>query len=393
MFQKIQGSILFVVLCILSGCAKAPEAETENGIQYAYNESDESIKNIIEKDTGDISDVSLEESEDGKRCVCSIGDSGNVMHIDAVIDGVNVKTIAAKTAEPFPDAVNMEEVIDVLFGGEANVIERDLEEKTAEQQNTGGEQAVMRQIETTGQISLDSVDGNMHFTLTSHAGFDYRNDSLLVQYKQIESGGNYFEELDKDISDSYTTDMAKQDLLEIFSYVLNTDIQVVSCTSIYNEVGDGFYEFNFVPVIEELPVAINDREMNTDNIVDVYGRVQIGKDGIAVIEATNLLWRCIDISDGSEADCLGLEKTLEILEEYIKKGEISCSEKITFTKVSLVWLPITDDWTQAELVPTWRFYIPCAELIESGMSDISLTENAATDICINAIDGKIENIQ
>ena len=47
MFQKIRGSILFVVLCILSGCAKAPEAETENGIQYAYNESDESIKNII----------------------------------------------------------------------------------------------------------------------------------------------------------------------------------------------------------------------------------------------------------------------------------------------------------------------------------------------------------
>ena len=392
MFQKIRGSILFVVLCILSGCAKAPEAETENGIQYAYNESDESIQNIIEKDTGDISDVSLEESEDGKKCVCSIGDSGNVMHIDAVIDGVNVKTIAAKTAEPFPDVVNMEGVIDVLFGGEANVIERNPEEETAKQQNTGGEQAVMRQMKTTGQISLDSVDGNLHFIRTAYAGFDYRNDSLLAQYKQIEAG-SCFEGWDKDISDSYTIEMAQKDLREVFSYVLNTDIRIVSCTSLYNEKGDGFYEFHFVPVIEKLPVAINDREMNTDPIVDVYGRVQIGEDGIAVIEAANLLWRCADISNGSEMNCLGPEKALEVLEEYIKKGDITCSEKITFTRVSLVWLPITDDWTQAKFIPVWRFYIPCAELIESGMADIALTENAATDICINAIDGKIENIQ
>lgn len=391
MKKDIRGNILLVaVMCMLSGCAKTPEAEEENGIRYAFNENDESIRNMIENDT---ENVYWKESEEGNKCVCSIGDSGHVMNINAVIDGVNLKTISTETAEPFPDAVNVDKVIDLLFGGKANVIEGKQKEDNTEQQNSGGEPAVMRQMKTTGEIALDSVDGKIHFNLTSHAGFDYRNDSLLVQYKQIEAGGNYFEESDKDISDSYTIAMAKQDLMEIFSYVLNTEIQIVSCTSLYNETGDGFYEFHFVPVIGKLPVAINDREMNTDNIVDVYGRAQIGKDGIAVIEATNLLWNCVNISNESERSCLGLEKALEILEEYIKKGEISCSEKITFTRVSLVWLPITDDWTKAELVPVWRFYIPCAELIESGMSDISLTENAATDICINAINGKIENIQ
>ena len=391
MKKGIRGNILLVAaMCILSGCAKAPEVEEENGIYYALDESDGNIMNIIENDTGN---VSLKESKDGNKCVCSIGDLDNVMNINAVIDGTDLETISTKIAEPFPDAVNLEKVIDILFGGEANVIESNMKEDNAKQQTNDGERAVIRQMKTTGQISLDSVDGNIHFTQTSHAGFDYRNDNLLVQYKQIENGGNYFEEYDKDISNSYTVDMAKQDLLEIFSYILNTEIQVVSCTSIYNEMGDGFYEFNFVPVIEKLPIAINDREMNTDTIVDVYGRVQIGKDGTAAIEATNLLWRCTNGSNESKTNCLSLEKTLEILEEYIKKGEISCSEKITFTRVSLVWLPITENWTEAELVPVWRFYIPCAELIESGMIDISLTENVATDICINAIDGKIENIQ
>ncbi len=391
MKKRFRGDILLIAaMCILSGCAKAPEAEEKNGIHYALNESDESIMNIIENDT---ENVDLKKGVDENKCVCSIGDLDNVMNINAMIDGADLETISISTAEPFPDAVNVEKVIDILFGGEANVIESNLEKDNAEQQGNEGEQADIRQMKSIGQISLNSVNGNIHFTQTSHAGFDYRNDNLLAQYKQIETSGNYFEEFNKDISDSYTIDMAKQNLFEIFSYILNTEIQVVSCTSIYNEMGYGFYEFNFVPIIEKLPVAINDRDMNTDNIVDVYGRVQIGKDGIAVIEATNLLWRGTNISNAPEMNCLELEKVLEILEEYIKKGEISCSEKITFTKVSLVWLPITEDWTKAELVPVWRFYIPCAELIESGMADISLTENAATDICINAIDGKIENIQ
>ncbi len=392
MKKGIRGNILLVAaMCILSGCAETPEVVEENGIHYALNENDESIMNIIENDTE--KDVYLTASEDENKCVCRIGDLDNVMDINAIIDGGNLETISTRTAEPFPDAVNVEKVIDILFGGEDNVIESKFKEDNAEQQGNDGEQAVVRQMKTTGQISLDSVDGNIHFTQTSHAGFDYRNDKLLIQYKQIETGNSYFEEYNKDISDLYTIDMAKQNLLEIFSSILNTEIQVVSCISIYNEMGDGFYEFNFVPIIEKLPIAINDREMNTDNIVDVYGRVQIGKDGIAVIEATNLLWRCIDSSNESEVNCLRLEKALEILAEYIKRDEISCSEKITFTRASLVWLPITEDWTEAELIPVWRFYIPCAELIESGMIDISLTENVATDICINAINGKIENIQ
>lgn len=387
-----KGILFIAIMCILCGCADTPDARDENGISYALDEGDERIKNIIENDTEN-ENAYLAESSEENKCVCRIGNSDNVINIDAVVSGLNVKTISLKKAEPFPNAINKDNVVDMFFGSEANVTETNLKAENITEQGNNGERAVVQQIETTGQMFLDSVDGSIHFLQTSHAGFDYRNDKLIVQYKQIETGDRYFEEQNKDISDSYTVDMAKQNLLEIFSKIINTEVQIVSCTSIYNETGDGFYEFVFAPMLENLPLAVNDRENNTDHVVDVYGRAQIGKDGIALIEANNFLWRSSSISNDSEISCLSLEKILEILEEYTTKGEISGSEKITFTRVSLVWLPITKDWTEAELVPVWRFYIPVDELIESGMMDISITENVPTDISINAINGKIENMQ
>lgn len=391
-------SISFIaIVCVsiistLCGCAETPNVRDENGIDYAVRESDEIITNIIENDTKNENEY-LVEGEGENKCVYHIGNTDSVINIDAVVNGLNVETISLQQAEPFPNAIDKEKVIDIFFGGEANVLENNRKEENNINQGKSGERAVVQKMETTGQMFLDSVDGSIHFTQTSYAGFDYRNDKLVAEYKQIEIRGGYSEEQNKDISDSYTVDMAKQSLLETFSKFMNTEVQIISCTSIYNEIGNGFYEFIFVPMIENLPLAVNDRETNTDHIVDVYGRAQIGKEGIALIETNNFLWRSNSIPNDSEMNCLNLGKILEILEEYVTKGEISGSEKITFTRVSLVWLPVTEDWTEAELVPVWRFYIPCAELIESGMMDISIIENVPTDICINAINGKIEIIQ
>lgn len=390
-------SILFVtIICVLiiymCGCAKTPNVREENGINYAVSESDEIITNIIENDTKNENEYLVESGRETK-CVCHIGNSDNVINIDAVVSGLNVETISPEQAEPFPNAIDKENVIEIFFGGEANVLENNQKEENNINQGNSGERAVVQKMETTGQMFLDSVDGNIHFAQTSYAGFDYCNDKLVAEYKQIETGGGYFEEQNKDISDSYTVDMAKQNLLETFAKIMDTEVQIISCISIYNETGNGFYEFTFVPMIENLPLAVNDRETNTDHIVDVYGRAQIGQEGIALIETNNFLWRNSSIPNDSEMNCLNLGKIIEILEEYVTRGEILGSEKITFTRVSLVWLPVTEDWTEAELVPVWRFYIPCAELIESGMMDISITENVPTDICVNAINGKIESIQ
>lgn len=375
----IAVSILLYALC---GCAETPDMEAENGIRYAVEESDENIQSIVEEET-DEEDAFLAEVMDGNRCVCSIGNSDYVISIDAEVTGLDVATVSAKTAVPDPDAINRDKVIELFFGGEENVTETYPEEENSSAQENSGEIGIISQMNSSGGMFLDSADGKIHFYQNAHAGFYYSNDELISQYKQIDTRGSFSEEQDKDISDSYTVSMAEQDLLETLSQILNEEVQILSCKSTYNEAGNGYYEFIFAPMIDGLQVAINDYSSNADSIVDVYGRAQIGEDGIALIEASNFLWKSSGASE--EKEVLSFGKILKLLEQYMNDGKIMGSEKYTFTMVSLAWLPVTEDWTEAELVPVWRFYIPIEELIE-----LEYVENAPSDICINAVTGEIE---
>lgn len=389
--MKKKGICFAIIMCVLSGCAKAPEVKEEQGINYAVNEKDKNISNIIEEDT-ESENTYLVEGKEGTKCVCSLGDSGNVINIDAVVTGLNERTISHKKAEPFPDIINKEKVIDIFFGGEENVVENNIQEGDNTEQDNTGEEFITKQMKIEGKMSLNSVDGNISF-LQSDGGVYYHNYKLIGQYKQVETEEEFFQEENRDISEAYTADMAKQDLLEVFSEIIDEEIQIISCTAIYNGAEGGNYEIIFAPMIEDVPLAINDWDTNTDSIVDVLGKAEIGQDGISFIEANNFLWKDSGILGETEENCISLEKALVILEEYLRKGDILGAEGITFTRVSLSWLPVTDNWIEAELKPVWRFYIPCAELIETGMAEISMQENVPTDICINAIDGKIENMR
>ena len=94
---------------------------------------------------------------------------------------------------------------------------------------------------------------------------------------------------DADISDEYTKEMAVNELTDVIRKIAGMDIAVLSSTSTTD--GNGYYQIKFVSAIDGIPLAINDRDMNSDNIIDSYGEALIGSDGIAKIEATNLLWK------------------------------------------------------------------------------------------------------
>lgn len=83
---------------------------------------------------------------------------------------------------------------------------------------------------------------------------------------------------------------------------------------------------------------------------------------------------------------------MSLLEMYISNGQLSCSKEITFSKCGLEYMAKTDDWTTAELIPVWRFYIPAEQLTESEMGVVAVNDDIPTDIYINAIDGKIEQM-
>lgn len=311
-FSKVFAvAAMQVLLCAFCGCAEAPEAKEENGIRYAAEESDENIQSIVAEET-DEDDTYPAEVMDGNRCVCSIGNSNDVISIDAEVIGLDVETVSAGTAEPDPNAINRDKVIELFFGGEENVTETAPEEETNSAQENSGEIGIISQMNSSGGMFWDSVDGKIHFYQNTHAGFYYSNEELVLQYKQIDTGGSFFEEQNTDISASYTVAMAEQDLLETLSQILNEEVQILSCTSIYNEAGNGYYQFVFAPVLDGVPMAINDRSSDPDSIVDVYARAQIGEDGIAVIEANNFLWTS---SASGEKTVLGFGKILKLLEE------------------------------------------------------------------------------
>lgn len=86
---------------------------------------------------------------------------------------------------------------------------------------------------------------------------------------------------------------------------------------------------------------------------------------------------------------MSVEKAADILEQYIMSGDLGGAEGIIYTQAELCWLPVTEDWKSAELIPVWRFYIPFEEQFDLFENTI-FGDNVRLDVCINAVDGGLE---
>lgn len=383
--------------CILCGCAKAPDARSENGVDFAESETDKEIAAMIENEGSDDGGGMDEESylvsgEDGDRCVCDIGTGDNVIHIDAPVSGLDVDKISPIEVLPFPEAVHKDAAIDILFGGEENVVEGNGGDSEPVEASEGEESLDIDGIESDfSDLYLDSPDGTIHFVVGSNDNFSYNNDTLTAQYKQLDKEGS-ITKVGADVSDSFTVEMAEHALLETISGIMGVDVQVESCATYLNKAGEGYYELHFVPTMENMPF-VSTREMDADHVVDVSGSAEIGEDGLSSIWATSCLWKKADGADSSASDCLSLGKTLEILGKYLEEGEITGADEITFSNVALSWLPTTTDWENFQLIPVWCFSVPYHEYFNTDAMLIASGKNVPTLICINALDGRIELMQ
>lgn len=376
-----------ICFCILSGCVEAPEnTNEENGVIYDLGEQNENITDILEEDMEKIRDADQEREYSYQ---CDIGNSENRMRIDAVIHDAGKKNISSMTAIISSDMVNKAAVIEALFDNGDTVTESNQKESYNEVSQEY-DNPVTVGMEAMEYFKLENQNKSVSFSC-SNGGIYYSNDELLSQYQQMESRGGVYEETGKDISENYTVNNAKTEVMDLFHEILNQDIYIISCTSIYNEEGNGYYAFVFAPIIDGMPVMTNDWGMNTDNIVDVYGEIQIGEDGIASIQADNFLWKVLE-NEQMEI-CITFEQAIKILQEYISTGEIPVSNEIIFSRAALSWIPRTDDWKTAEMTPVWRFYIPLPEMVQTGMIETSMMQGIPTNICINAVNGEIEYIE
>lgn len=362
-------ALFFVV--IMTSCASVPDAKEENGVSYAEDNLEIESENYLEN-----RDEFIEKTAEGYWCKGSLGMSPNVLNINVKIRSYTNAEIKTLIAEPLPDALNLNKVKELLF----------FNETVNEIENTENENS-LPQMETTDKVWLQSEDESIEFRRVTDTGFFYNNRSLYSEYNRLSLNGAA-ESFDSDISDTYTSEMAEEELKNIIKSITGLDIYITSTRCISNQAEEGYYELEFVPQVDEIPLAVNDREMDTDTIIDVYGNAVIGEKGLAQIEANNFLWKISSIVN--EENCLQLGEVMDLLDKYVQAGKIECNEDVEFSRCELVYLATTENWQEAKLTPVWRFYIPVAEMVESGMDAIILGEEIPSDICINAVSGEIE---
>lgn len=388
--KKSSAWILAAVLCAnacatLCGCARTPEATTdENGISYAVSteESGEAaILDTIKADGTKSSCYTYETDENGRTwCSGTAQTDSNILVLDAeVLSATEVDTISTKTAVADSGAIAKETVLEIFFDGETNVTET--EEKSGEDEPN---ELTMQMLAGDG-YTLESADGTKSFTKRPYGGFTYLNHELTSKYKDIELDNGADGGKDEDISENFTAEMAREEVTEIVTQLTNSAIKIVSCWSAYNNMG-GYYVINYLPIVDGIPVAENDKWEDTDQYVDVSCSVVIGEEGVASIWATNCLWKITESDAGEEA--LSLDDALKLLEEYVKENKITGHENLPLTVVALSWLPVTDDWQSARFIPVWRFYSTIEDSSAAYAKDSS-TVDGVTNICINAIDGSI----
>lgn len=376
--------VLVMMSFTLTACASAPQSREEDGVNYAITDSesniDEAIKNGLEN-----KEQFIQKNDNGYTCVCELGKGDDIFRINADVTNYEVKTIFNIDVTPNPLGLNIEQINKLLFNDEM------IEDTNIESSDTDvqGEHSASVGMQSTQQLNYTNKAGTKTFNSSTDAGFLYFNNTLSQQYNRIDLNGGKIS--DFDISEQYTEEMAINDLEKTILDISGMDIMVSNSKSITDENGNGYYEFEFVSCIDGIPLAVNDREINMDNTIDSYGVATIGKDGIAKIEATNLLWE--KVKEDDEKTCLKLGEVLSLLEKYISDGQLSCNKELIFSNCELVYLARTDDWTHAELIPVWRFYIPIDQLVESTMGELAMNDDIPTDICINAIDGTIEQMK
>ena len=379
MRKSVSFVMIVCLVFILSGCAERPEINEENGIYYAQSETDNNIDEIINS----FETESVFSEEESYQYQKRIGQNRRHFCIDAVVKNINLSEVSMLTVEPFENMFDKHKVINLFFDESDNVC--DVTEKVNQERiNTEeAEKAVSVKMIASSRLCLETQDKNKWFSRSVDSSFYYGNSELNEKYTNVLSK-EFQKQNDYDVS-TYTANNAIEDVENIMKNLGFEGIQIVSCASYYNRE-EGYYDIEFTPMVGGLPLVFNDYEQNTDNIVDVLGTVTIGSDGISDLQASNCVWKIIE---KKKAECISLDKIAQILEQYVLSGDIECSDSIVYTQCELQYLPTTNDWKTVILTPVWRIYVPTAERDYIDMDEV-YSKNIPLDICINAIDGKIE---
>lgn len=365
---------LLMAVVFLSACADVPETKEEEGVSFAEGQSDQNVEEILEETE---EDNTVEPGE--YHLQKTLGDSG--AKIDAVVQSPDLTQIHPVKAKPAAATLDKEKVESVLFGPEDEVLDKTAESGEGfeggqyEVEDSEGGVSAMVGMSASDPLVLESSDGGKTFTRGNDCSIYFSDSTVTKEVKEYLNGT-------ESASDGGFTEEAAVEKLEQTMEALGFEgIRITGCDSYV----EGIYDIFFRPVVNGLPFK-ESMQMDQDAVLDVSASALVSEAGIAELYIADGIWK---VTEELPGDCMSAEKAADILEQYILAGDLEGAEGVTYTQVELCWLPVTEDWRSAELIPVWRFSVPDDErslLDEKRL----LGANISPDICINAVDGELE---
>lgn len=382
-------------LTLLAGCQKAPEASSDDEILRAKGPSEDAVEAIVNEGEEDPSGMPADMAGEVKTVSVVLGDGESCMKIEAEVaavpDAVSTLTMQADSR------LNEEALRSFLEpqGEVRDITEEVLAAEEAERQRVAeidkelGQESSMVEIAGVGDGSrIALTDGNRKAVLFGKTGGSYEDAALKEKcYAIAKEEAKELDVKDAQAGDpSFSLQDAKALLVRKLSYLGIEDVHL-SIAYIYEQDGSLFYEMQFSPVVEGIPIACS---FGQQDVTRVY------PDGIAWVCAEGVadigLWNCCmeQVSAGEKEKILSFDKVQELLDTYLKDGSLQCVEDVPFSTAELVYYAELEEG-KLKLVPMWNIHMDLGEYV--GYLGQGGSSESAWTIHINAVTGEIAEVQ
>lgn len=391
-----------LLIAALSGCASVPD--TEDGSKAVRSESSNQNAKELLQDIGKETDLSaydfLEPEQDGYRCRLTLAEGENEIKIDAPIDQDGLEEVPVLTVKVLDQKLDEEKLKDTLLKGLSvyDATDEVMAEFWADKDDPDYQIATSDKMKYDGAnhvILVNQDDGSQCFE-RSVASISYSGE----EYGQVKAMDRAWAEADaamqeageeppqrrwfsRDIREDFTEEMAWEALCSAMEQLGITDLKKV-CGEAYcdAEGQEGYYAFTFTRCMEGIPLMSGELQAQRHPLC-VIGYAEVTPDGVADIQADNVLWETIS---SEPVQCMNAGQFIELVRQYLKDGRIRGDGSITFDHVELAYRMVTEDWETAEFKPVWRMYVPLEELLAA---DGNLY--GSVEFCVDAVTGEIVN--
>lgn len=401
-WKKAQVKYLMTgLILLLSGCGKSPEVSVREGITFADSVvSDREYESeMMDDDEMDPNEV-IKKDGIASSMETEIRSEISTLKINAQINHLSAGS-KAFTGTVKLHSINVDHMLELFFGDSSHAqrIDREIyeqDESANENVNSTetGETAesvdyhFLPDNESVGLWVLMNEDHSKEtarFSIDHKGSLSYINLELEEAYPSKYPGNTpsntTMREEPPVETDAPSTSLTREDAIRQLQNIINRmegpEIEVVRCLAFQDINGKGYYQLEFVPIFQGVPLS-NDIPSMMDTI---FGRAVMTEEGLMELVG-NFMIKYEDLRESGEL--LTDDEIVEALTAYINNGRIIATPDVPVCKINLEYITKYDE-EEIRVIPVWRLYFD-----EEKVGNIDVTEYSTGGIGINAIDGTLE---